>query len=1067
MFGSWLSVRLRSCFRASNVRRPATRRRLQIESLEDRLTPALSITPAGLNPGDQFAVVFVTSTSRDGTSPNIADYDAVVAAAASAAGIDTYGGTAVTWRALASTPSVSAKGRFNPTVPIFRMDGTRIASNGADLWDGLLQNPIDRNENGAQVGGGLLIWTGSLLTGDGNQTLGAGFPFANAGTPSISSSWMSNGSKFNTEQHAFYGFSSILTAQVLPEVTVAVSPASVTEDSSSSLTYTFTRTGSTAAALTVNLSNLGTAQIGTDFTVSGATLDAKRGTLTFGAGSATATVTVTPTTDSLVEPDETAVLSIISGTGYTVGTTSSASGTITDDDTATVSISGAPVVQEGNSLNFTVSLSQVSSTDTRVVLTVGGSASGGSDFKKPDSQIVLIKAGDKNATFSLTTLDDGLTEGDETVVVTINSISSGDPQISIDSSASAATGTIQDGNQAPSFDAFLVEAAENAVGPIAIPVVDPDNGPQPLSFQFAGGADDNRFKLNSDGTLTFLSVPNYEQPDDADGDGLYEVRLTASDGIATTTETLQILLNDVNEAPTILSPTAANPVTVIEGTVLATTASAQDPDSGTTLKWQLAGGADAALFTIDSISGKLSFRTAPSFATPGDSNKDNIYLVNILVTDGELAATESLQVRVLAGPSLSGAASTVEGATYSLQLLVASPELYATPITCWVIKWGDGSTSNFSGVSGTVNHVYADGPASYSITATAYSSAGSWVARNPIAVAVTNLKPVVDFKGPATATRNQAMAFSATLSDVPADTLQVTVNWGDGSPVKTLDVGNASSWSDTHTWTSLGTRTITFTVTDDDGGVTTTVQQITIRATELQADPLEPTKNSLVIQGDSTVDKVVLNKAGGLVTVSLNGTDQGSYAVTGRVIIYGGAGNDSLQSPITLDVPVYFDGGSGNDTLTGGAAADVLIGGPGDDLIQGNGGRDLVIGGTGADRLLGGADEDLLIGGWTTYDADQAALTLILQEWRRTDVSASLRRDHLRSGADTALNGATCLLSEGTDATVFDDKVQDQLTGGTDTLDWLFLNSDGDGGIFDRALDAATVDFLEDLDWRA
>ena len=39
-----------------------------------------------------------------------------------------------------------------------------------------------------------------------------------------------------------------------PDVTVAVSPASVLEDGAGNLVYTFTREGSTAAALTVNFS---------------------------------------------------------------------------------------------------------------------------------------------------------------------------------------------------------------------------------------------------------------------------------------------------------------------------------------------------------------------------------------------------------------------------------------------------------------------------------------------------------------------------------------------------------------------------------------------------------------------------------------------------------------------------------------------------------------------------------------------------------------------------------------------------------------------------------------------
>ena len=75
------------------------------------------ITPAGLNPGDQFRIVFVTSEIRDATSSNIADYDAFVQTAANAGGQDTYNGNPVTWRVIGSTATVSAISRLPLTSP--------------------------------------------------------------------------------------------------------------------------------------------------------------------------------------------------------------------------------------------------------------------------------------------------------------------------------------------------------------------------------------------------------------------------------------------------------------------------------------------------------------------------------------------------------------------------------------------------------------------------------------------------------------------------------------------------------------------------------------------------------------------------------------------------------------------------------------------------------------------------------------------------------------------------------------------------------------------------------------
>jgi hypothetical protein len=105
----------------------------------------------------------------------------------------------------------------------------------------------------------------------------------------------------------------------------------VAEDGATNLTYTFTRTGSTAAALVVNYGIAGTATQGTDYTVGGGAT----GTITFAAGAVTANVTVDPTADTSVEPDETVALTLAAGTGYTIGTPGTVVGTITNDDAPT------------------------------------------------------------------------------------------------------------------------------------------------------------------------------------------------------------------------------------------------------------------------------------------------------------------------------------------------------------------------------------------------------------------------------------------------------------------------------------------------------------------------------------------------------------------------------------------------------------------------------------------------------------------------------------------------------------------------------------------------------------
>ena len=82
-----------------------------------------------------------------------------------------------------------------------------------------------------------------------------------------------------------------------------------------------------------------------------------------------------------------------------------------------------------------------------------------------------------------------------------------------------------------------------------------------------------------------------------------------------------------------------------------------------------------------------------------------------------------------------------------------------------------------------------------------------------------------------------------------------------------------------------------------------------------------------------------------------------------RIVANAGDGNDSLVVIGSLDVPVDFHGGTGDDDLVGGSGDDTLRGGGGDDLLQGGSGDDQIFGGSGNDTLEGQNGNDSLDGG--------------------------------------------------------------------------------------------------------
>ena len=132
---------------------------------------------------------------------------------------------------------------------------------------------------------------------------------------------------------------SINTKPATPNVSLAVTPDRVMEDGLAHLIYTFSRTGPTQSVLSVNYTVAGTATLDSDYT--GIAAQGTTKTVTFAAGSATATVIVDPRGDTDVEAAETVVLSLVEGSGYTIGTQGAVVGTIQDDDTQTMEGSGA------------------------------------------------------------------------------------------------------------------------------------------------------------------------------------------------------------------------------------------------------------------------------------------------------------------------------------------------------------------------------------------------------------------------------------------------------------------------------------------------------------------------------------------------------------------------------------------------------------------------------------------------------------------------------------------------------------------------------------------------------
>lgn len=242
--------------------------------------------------------------------------------------------------------------------------------------------------------------------------------------------------------------------------TFTIADASITEGNSGTQTLNFvvTRTGGTGSGTVTATTSDGTATATGSAPISDYV--SKTQVLTF-AAAGTQNFAVTINGDTRDEDNETFTVTLSApSAGFSLGSPSSATGTITDNDNApTVSINSPAAVTEGASITFTVTVSAASGKAISVNHTTasGGGASGateGVDFS--DATGTLNFAADETTkTFSVATSNDALDEADtETFTATLSS--PGNATLG----TSSGTGSINDNDPLPGVsiaDASITE----------------------------------------------------------------------------------------------------------------------------------------------------------------------------------------------------------------------------------------------------------------------------------------------------------------------------------------------------------------------------------------------------------------------------------------------------------------------------------------------------------------------------------------------------------------------------------------------------------------------------------
>ena len=200
------------------------------------------------------------------------------------------------------------------------------------------------------------------------------------------------------------------------------------------------------------------------------------------------------------------------------------------------------------------------------------------------------------------------------------------------------------------------------------PVLANDAPGDVLTYTFSGdGANNSSYRINQ-ATGQITVGPRIALDREANGGTVtHTVSVVATDpagGVTTPPQEVTITINDVNEVPVITA--GDTKASVVEPTddatppVGATYAAYPEasgtPCAGTACTWSLKGP-DAGDFNIGNQTGgtlgQLTFKETPNFEAPADANRDNEYMVTVVVTDdggidgkGKLSAERDVVVTV-------------------------------------------------------------------------------------------------------------------------------------------------------------------------------------------------------------------------------------------------------------------------------------------------------------------------------------------------------------------------------------------------------------------------------------
>ncbi len=467
--------------------------------------------------------------------------------------------------------------------------------------------------------------------------------------------------------------------------------------------------------------------------------------------------------------------------------------------------------------------------------------------------------------------------------------------------------SVVDANYPPQLsDISDQTAAEGELFTLTAVATDPDARGDTLTFSLDAGAPTGAAIDPTTGVFTWT-------PTEVQGGFTYEVTIRVTDdGLPNLSDavTFSITVEETNQAPIIQ---AIGDQTITEGSLLALTVRASDPDDpANSFTYSLGAGAPAGA-AINASSGLFTF-------TPTENQGPGTYSVTVRVTDDgspaqTAVATFSIEVTEGNGaPSLEDIDNqyVLEGQTLSFSATASDPDTPANVLTFSLDAGAPaGATINPNTGLFSWTPTEAQGPGSYSITVRVTDDgdpALSDTTTFSIEVGEQNQPPVFEAVDDQTVGEGQTLSLTlrATDPDLPAATL--TYSFLAAAPTG----ATLNSSTGVFRWTpaegQVGTYTITVQVADDGNPALTDSMSFTVTVTETNSPPqLTPIEDQTVRQGETLsflVEATDPDIPADQLTFSLDEAPQGATIdpVTGQFRWALGTNQPTGSYPVTIRV---------------------------------------------------------------------------------------------------------------------------------------------------------------------